>query len=371
MQISLRELILCFSTVPYPVTLIDLLNSRLVPSCRDIFNIKIVLVPSSLRLHLVDCHRPLFYEKINDYDLFIYTEDDIRVSPRTVAAYLDETRRVEELVGQKRASDFNVGIVRYEYNFPSTTVITDKTRHATQNVTRVYWEHSMFPPIPKATEAVPVDEFRKTHVHMKNHHQGMFMATRDLLLAWKDRKGCEFDRVRDRPGMKNRPSQPSEGTQRVWMSSQMLYGGRHCNVQQVRLLPHKTIFFYSYLIFFSFSEQLIPVESFGVFNVLHLPNKNYRRVGHFRNRTFSDGSEKFDFGATGSLLTAMNLHLEMRKAFPSVPQLPYRGIEMIDQVERGRTPLLERRMGEYQAYVDRGGVLSESDMTKTALVEER
>jgi hypothetical protein len=186
-----------------------------------------------LKLHLVDCHRPLFYEKINEYDLFIYTEDDIRVSPRTVAAYLDETHRIAEKVGKERASDFNVGIVRYEYNFPSNVVMDDKTRHATQNVTRVYWEHSMFPPIPKAIDAAPVDEFKETHVHMKNHHQGMFMATADLLKAWKDRIGCEFDKVRDRPGLKNRPSQPSEGTQRVWMSSQMLYGGRHCNVQQV------------------------------------------------------------------------------------------------------------------------------------------
>lgn len=113
------------------------------------------------------------------------------------------------------------------------------------------------------------------------------------------------------------------------------------------------------------------MQSFGTLTVLHLPNKNYRRVGHFRNRTFSDGSEKFDFGPSGSLLTAMNLHLEMRKKFPPKPQIPYRGVAMIDQVDKGRTPLLERRMGEYQAYVDRGGVLNEADMTKTELVEEK
>jgi hypothetical protein len=227
--------IIIHATVPYPVTLIDLLNSRLVPACRDILTISIILVESSLRLHLVDLHRPLFYERINQYDLFIYTEDDIRVGIGTVAAYLDETRRIEERVGKKRASDFNVGIVRYEYNFPSNVVMDDKTRHATQNVTRVYWEHSMFPAIDKAVDAVPMEEFKKTHVHCKNHHQGMFLATRDLLLAWKDRVGCDFDQVKNRPGMKDRPSQPAEGTQRVWMSSQQLYGGRHCNVQQVRV----------------------------------------------------------------------------------------------------------------------------------------
>ncbi len=220
-------------TIPYPVTLIDMLNSRLLPSCQGVFEMSVIVVPAALRLHLVDCHRPLFYEKIEEYDLFIYTEDDIRVSPRTVAAYLDETYRIVEKVGKERASDFNVGIVRYEYNFPSNVIMDDKTRHATQNVTRVYWEHSMFPPIPNAADAVPNAEFQGTHLHMKNHHQGMFLATRDLLLAWKNRPGCDFAKVRNRPGMKNRPSQPTEGTQRVWMSSQMLYGGRHCNVQQV------------------------------------------------------------------------------------------------------------------------------------------
>lgn len=363
--------IVIHATVPYPVTLIDLLNSRLLPSCHDIFTITIILVPSSLKLHLVDCHRPLFYEKIDEYDLFIYTEDDIRITPRTVAAYLEETYRIEEKVGKERASDFNVGIVRYEYNFPSNVVMDDKTRHATQNVTRVYWEHSMFPPIPNAVDAVPSDEFKSTHLHMKNHHQGMFLATRDLLLAWRSRPGCNFDKVRNRPGMKNRPSQPTEGTQRVWMSSQMLYGTRHCNVQQVRLHVFLKLTPVSQLTYPRCVEQLIPMESFGTLTVLHLPNKNYRRVGHFRNRTFSDGSERFDFGATGSLLTAMDLHIEMRKTFGSLPQVPYRGIKMIDQVNRGRTPLLERRMGEYQAYVDRGGVLSEEDMSKTALVEER
>lgn len=166
--------IVIHATIPYPVSLIDLLNSRLVPSCQNILHISIILVDSSLRLHLVDLHRPLFYNRIHDYDLFIYTEDDIRVGSRTVAAYLDETRNIEQQVGKKRAADFNVGIVRYEYDFPSNVVMDDKTRHATQNVTRVYWEHSMFPTINKALDAVPDDEFKTSHVHMRNHHVRLY-----------------------------------------------------------------------------------------------------------------------------------------------------------------------------------------------------
>jgi hypothetical protein len=55
---------------------------------------------------------------------------------------------------------------------------------------------------------------------MHLHHQGMYIATRELLRAWRERKGCNFDQIKNRPGS---GSQPSEGTQRVWMSSQQLF----------------------------------------------------------------------------------------------------------------------------------------------------
>lgn len=102
---------------------------------------------------------------------------------------------------------------------------------------------------------------------MSNHHQGMYIATRELLYNWsyKRNKLCSFFNIRDRPGKK---FQPTHGTQRVWMSSYMLYGNKHCNVQ-----------------------QLLPLITFSTFVVLHIPNKNYRRVGKYQNRTFSDGTE--------------------------------------------------------------------------------
>lgn len=346
------------ATVPYPVTLIDLLNSRLTctnPSPRAGFTVSIVLKSKNLRLHLVDEHRPLFYEKIDEYDLFIYTEDDIRITPSTVGAYLYETERVKQLVGPDRASDFNVGVCRYEYNYPADILIDDKTRHVTQNVTRVYWEHPWKPPIPKSIDAVPQKPLSDKYVHMTNHHQGMFLATRDLLKAWKDREGCKFDVVRDRPGLKNKPSQPAEGTQRVWMSSQMLYGNRHCNVQQV-----------------------IPMDKFGALTVLHLPNKNYRRVGKHGRVGGNDakeekgGDEKSAAieGPSDKLLTALQLHIDMRRKWPMQPQRPYKGIQMIDDVRGGRAPMLDRRMREFRAYEARGGVLSEEDMEKVNLIDE-
>jgi hypothetical protein len=116
-------------------------------------------------------------------------------------------------------------------------------------------------------------------------------------------------------------------------------------------------------------QQVIPKDKFGALTVLHLPNKNYRRVGKYRNRQFADGSEVFETPHE-SLLTAMELHLSVRKNLPSEPQHPYLGIQMVDEVTRDRNALLERRMQEYQDYVSRGGVLNEYDMRKTTLVEE-
>ncbi len=239
--------IIVHATIPYPVTLIDLLNTRI--SCPH-YTVTIALKPKALRLFLVDEHRKVFYEKIHEYDLFIYTEDDIRITPTTVATYLYETQYIQHILShneprQHEPSDFNVGVVRYEYNYPTNVIIDDNTRQATQNVTRVYWEHSGFdrPVVGNAVQLVEQEpEFQQRYITMQNHHQGMYLATRALLLAWKDRgPSCEFANARPRPG-KN--GQPSEGTQRVWMSSQMLYGGRHCST-----------FFVTYLIsrYFKFS----------------------------------------------------------------------------------------------------------------------
>ena len=75
-------------------------------------------------LHLVDLHRPLFYDKLEEYDIFVYSEDDIRVRPTTIGAYMQETNRVIDLVGEQESNLYNVGIVRYEFNCPLGIIIT-------------------------------------------------------------------------------------------------------------------------------------------------------------------------------------------------------------------------------------------------------
>jgi len=319
----------------------------------------LILKPSRVRLHLVDFHRELFYDRIDQYDVFVYTEDDIRISPKTVAAYLHETRRVESLVGPERATDFNVGIVRYEYDFPENVVITDKTRHASVNVTRVYWEHLGTPIFEKTVDKVEEEKLAPYFISMRKPHQGMYLVTPSLLRAWKKRPQCRFNEVRNRPSHPSNPGQPTEGTQRVWMSSQMLYGGRHCKV-----------------------TQLLPVENFGQLTVLHLPNKNYRRVGKQGRLGGNDNSPKNEFGdgsevfqrSHPSLLKALELHLEMKRQFPNLQTSNvgegkrYTGIRMVDtdvnfhSMHKNHRAAAEARLEAYRAYVERGGYMLESDM---------
>ncbi|CAB9513035.1 expressed unknown protein [Seminavis robusta] len=343
------------TTVVYPVVWLDLWRTRF--PCEK-FQLTFSIENKSHRLHLVDLHRHLFYEQLDNYDLFIYTEDDHRISPTTVATYWQETLALQALLNDDYTL-YNIGLVRYEYNFPSA-IINDKTRHATENVTRVYWEHSWplaqhKPILPNA--ASPLTQLNSAstngqyYIHMTNHHQGMYLATRQHLQTWRDLPNCQFDQPQNRPGYGKNNRQPLLGTQRVWMSSYQLYEKKYCNVQQV-----------------------LPVDKFGALTIHHVPNKNYRRK--------KGGQTVLDYGNSSSLpmqvqqggapqlITALRLHLAMRQQWPLAPQRPYRGpIQMVDHVTRERTTVLEERLKAWRNYVARGGVLSEADMEQTNLIE--
>ena len=259
----------------------------------------------------------------------------------------------------------------------------------------MYWEHLWKPIIPKSVHSPDLkdvttinnnndiikskkikDDILQQYVTMDNAHQGMFLATPQLLKAWKTRPNCQFDTIRQRPGLKHKPSQPAEGTQRVWMSSRMLHGKKHCNV-----------------------KQLIPIRNFNQLTVWHLPNKNYRRVGkkgrlggdksEIENE-FGTGKEKF-VGPDASLPTAMELHLAMRRAFGypnnvvgekknggdagniltagGNSEKRYEGIIMLNEFDyhrqykgfREHQKLVDERMDAYDSYVGRGGKLADED----------
>lgn len=130
---------------------------------------------------------------------------------------------------------------------------------------------------------------------------------------------------------------------------------------------------------------MLPVENFGQLTVLHLPNKNYRRVGkqgrlggsdNSPKNEFSDGTEKFQ-AAHPDLLQAMELHLEMKRNFPDLKTTnlakidgreKYVGVRMVDTdfslggLAPNHKKAAQKRLDEYRAYVERGGYMINSDM---------
>jgi hypothetical protein len=348
------------TTVVYPVAYVDLWNTRF--PCPH-FSIQLVVKNANLRLHLADCHRTLFYQHLKEYDLFIYTEDDIRTSPTTVATYWHETLALQARKDlPKDYTLYNIGIVRYEYNFPSV-IINDKTRHATENVTRVYWEHGSLalaqkkPILPEAAKGIDSlnqnNNAQEQYIHMTNHHQGMFLATQAHLQMWQHLDHCQFDIPKERPGTGPQNRQPLLGTQRVWMSSYQLYEKKYCNIQQV-----------------------LPISKFGALTVHHVPNKNYRRKQRGTGKTVlpnlttaMSSTTAFD-QASPDLITALQLHWIMRQAWPLPTTTKYQGtITMVDDVTQDRSPTMEERFQAYRAYVARGGILSDQDMIRTNLIE--
>lgn len=232
------------------------------------------------------------------------------------------------------------------------------------NVTRVYWEHVGRPIfdklVNKLDSTIDASELSPYYITMAHPHQGMYMVTPTLLMAWKDRPKCNFNIVRNRPSHPSNPSQPTEGTQRVWMSSQMMYGTRHCAI-----------------------KQLLPVENFGQLTVHHLPNKNYRRVGKQGRlgghanapvNEFSDGTEVFE-PSHPDLLKALELHIELKRQFRHLQlsniidkssdgeENRYTGIRIVDiDIKLRNNHKMASTLEAYKSYVKRGGYMIDTDM---------
>ncbi len=139
-------------------------------------------------------------------------------------------------------------------------------------------------------------------------------------------------------------------------------------------------------------STVIPMDRFGSFNILHLPNKNYHRIGKkgrlsgtnsSPTNEFCDSKSKFDNPSSHMLLTAMELHIELEKHFPSThrrkqqqqqkygEERRYQGvITMKNELDpkpyfsskEKHLKRVEKRMKAYEAYIQCGGIMSKEDM---------
>lgn len=172
--------LIIYTTHPYSVEQLHLFNSR-TNSCyhpHGKFQIQVKIKPPSLKLHFVDSHRKDFYDNIDNYDLFIYSEDDHLIRPTHVIGYLYETAKLRRLVGEPSFPNYSIGFLRYERDHEQTERHTfDQYEYENAGL------HSFANP----------NLVGKYIGNRHMPHQGMFMATREQLVAWKER--CNFHEI--------------------------------------------------------------------------------------------------------------------------------------------------------------------------------
>ena len=153
------------------------------------------------------------------------------------------------------------------------------------------------------------------------HHQGMFMATRQQLLAWKTRgPECLFDKPVKRPGYhRERTSGAMD-----------LYDEDYCNV-----------------------TQLIPMDSMEDFYIHHMPDKNNMRQPKRR-------------------IPTMDLHKRRMKQILQVDPSrklwvdedgQYNGIKIFID-EKKEDFFLPFDLTSYNEYVTRGGMLASNELVE-------
>lgn len=292
----------------YSVEKIDQWNERL--RCRDPdgkLTVSVHLKSPDWGKQMVDHHRKIFYDRIDEgYDVFVHSEEDETIRPTNILAFMDEIHKLRRKVGTERLADYNIGFVRYENQ------ISRSDRR------RVVWEFKWEDEIENTIDHPDIKgEYFSTPG--KKHHQGMYMAVRDQLIAWKTRgPECLFDKPVRRYGYhRERVSGAID-----------LYDEHYCNV-----------------------TQLIPLDSMEDLYVHHLPNKNNMKQPQ-------------------QIIATMDLHKRRMKKIMDGDRYKklwvdengeYDGIHMF--VDESNSSLsLSYDLDLYEKYVTRGGMLSDEEL---------
>ena len=122
-------------------------------------DIRILVRSAELQLKMTMEHRQEFKSMLDDYDLFIYTEDDMQVDFRHLTAYIAESHRLRNAA---EGDKYLIGYLRYEENGIST------------GHTQVIWENS-------DDAWFPVEIDGKLYMMPQNVHGGLYVSTRDEL----------------------------------------------------------------------------------------------------------------------------------------------------------------------------------------------
>lgn len=181
-------------------------------------NISFRLEPKEIGFRLAWSHRDLFYEHLDDYDLFIYTEDEMDIRSHHISYFLDETEQLRSLVGTPNLGNYSIGFMRYEMN---------------KNHERIMFDKIVDPNEPDVFIKENVIHDAKIGGRYFSHpakYQGLFMALPEHLVAWRENPNCKFNEV---PSIFDNSNSNNPTFFREEVSSLWLFSSDHCNVGQL------------------------------------------------------------------------------------------------------------------------------------------
>lgn len=79
----------------------------------DSINFLFSIHHKDISINLASVHRKELALHVNNYDLFLYHEDDIIFRFKHLVAYVQETKRLELLLREDERSDYGIGFLRY------------------------------------------------------------------------------------------------------------------------------------------------------------------------------------------------------------------------------------------------------------------
>jgi hypothetical protein len=214
----------------------------------------------------------------------------------------------------QRLPDYSIGFIRYENDFSRDDQV------------RVVWEFEWGNEIDNLIDHPNIGG--KYFSSPPWHHQGMYMWTEQQLRNWATREPeCMFDRpVRREAYHRERTSGALD-----------LFNVEVCNV-----------------------TQLIPLDSLEDLYIHHLPDKNSRR-------------------SPDNIISTMNLHkwrMQKIKQIDGNRKLwtdengKYNGINMyFDEIDDKKK--LHFNLSDYEAYVERGGILTDDELKEWEWVSDK
>jgi hypothetical protein len=153
------------------------------------FGIELYQWSKRMNIKLAEKHRVLLKQNIDNYDVFVYQEDDIILSHFSFEYYLMQSKKLFNIV--ETYEDYAIGFIRYRtdnlYNHTSAQILP-------QNIDMV---NSFMEELPTVQAICLKDKYGTAHKYIRfngNIHQALWVLTKEQVIAMEKR--CSFSSLR-------------------------------------------------------------------------------------------------------------------------------------------------------------------------------